>query len=57
MKQKVFLDREIPKLLLSGNWLSEAGFKPDDSARVAVYKNTLVVRNVKNDKEDDNIKN
>jgi hypothetical protein len=53
MRQKVFRDREIPQILLFGDWLSKAGFQPNDSAMVVIYKNTLLIRNVKNDKDDE----
>lgn len=41
----------IPKIVLSGDWLSKAGSEPEDSALVVIYKNTLLIRNVKNDED------
>jgi hypothetical protein len=43
-------DSEIPSLSLFGKWLSDAGFKPDDSAMITVYPGTLIIRQVINDK-------
>lgn len=51
IKQKLFNDRKIPSLTLSGTWLSEAGFEPDDKAQVTIYPGTLIIRQVMNDKE------
>jgi hypothetical protein len=49
MKQKIWKDRKIPLVTLCGSYLSDAGFEPNDSAMVAIYKNTLIVRPVKKD--------
>jgi hypothetical protein len=42
-------DRVCPSITLSGVWLEQAGFLPEDSASVAIYKNTLIIRPVKKD--------
>jgi hypothetical protein len=36
-------------LSLCGTWLSDAGFKPDDSALVVIYPNMLVIHHIKSD--------
>jgi hypothetical protein len=51
IKQKLFNDRKIPVLELSGTWLSEAGFEPNDKAQVTIYPRTLIIRQVINDQE------
>lgn len=51
LKQKLFSDRQIPSLTLSGTWLAEAGFNPDDKAEVTIYPRTLIIRQVINEKE------
>lgn len=43
------LGRKCPSITLSGVWLEKAGFLPDDSAMVAIYNNTLIIRPVKKD--------
>lgn len=42
-------DRKYSSITLSGIWLEKAGFLPDDSAMVAIYSNTLIIRPVKKD--------
>ena len=56
MKQKKWKGCKIPSITLCGAWLAEAGFKPKDSAMVAIYKNTLIIRHVINDTDDEDIK-
>jgi len=56
LKQKIWKDRKIPLITLCGAWLSDAGFKPNDSAMVAVYKNTLIIRHVINDTDHEQTK-
>jgi hypothetical protein len=36
----------VPKLILSGNWLSEAGFKPSKMVRVECRNNQLIVTSI-----------
>jgi hypothetical protein len=51
LKQKIWKGRKLPLITLCGEWLAEAGFQPDDSAMVAIYKNILIIRHVINDNE------
>jgi hypothetical protein len=48
-KPKESLTRELPSITLSGAWLEKAGFQCGDSAMVAIYSNTLIIRPVKDD--------
>jgi hypothetical protein len=48
-EQKERPDRKFPLVTLCGAWLEKAGFLPEDSAMVAIYRNTLIIRPVKND--------
>ena len=53
LKQKIWKGRKIPLMMLCGEWLAEAGFQPKDSAMVAIYKNTLIIRHVINDTDNE----
>jgi type III secretion system FlhB-like substrate exporter len=44
-------DNTAPKIVLSGEWLANAGFKSADAAEIAIYKGTLIIRPVIYDKE------
>lgn len=46
---KESLGRKCSSIMLNGVWLEKAGFLPDDSAMVAIYSNTLIIRPVKKD--------
>ena len=56
MEQKAWKGRKLPLITRCGEWLAEAGFQPDDSAMVAIYKNTLIIRHVINDTDNENMK-
>lgn len=51
MKETSQSDHKVPCIKLSGNWLSEAGFNPNDGAEVTIYPRTLIIRQVINDVE------
>jgi hypothetical protein len=51
VKQRKITTFKIPVIKLSGEWLAKAGFHPNDSAEIAIYKNTLIIRPVTNDNE------
>jgi hypothetical protein len=38
--------RKVPKLTLSGDWLSEAGFTPSKMVRVECLNNQLIVTSI-----------
>jgi len=38
--------RVVPKLTLSGDWLSDAGFKPSKMVQVECVNNTLIVTSI-----------
>jgi hypothetical protein len=40
-------NRKCASITLNAVWLEKAGFLPDDSAMVAIYPNTLIIRPVK----------
>jgi hypothetical protein len=52
VKQKIFPDSKISSLFLVGPWLGEAGFAPGDKAQVTIYPKALVIRKLKNDKDE-----
>lgn len=55
LRQKIWKNRKIPLITLCGAWLAEAGFQPKDSAMVAIYKNTLIIRHVINDTDHEEV--
>lgn len=56
LKQKIWKNRKIPLITLCGAWLADAGFQSKDSAMVAIYKNTLIIRHVINDTNNEKMK-
>jgi len=38
--------RKVPKITLSGDWLSDAGFKPSKMVRVECVNNQLIVTSI-----------
>jgi len=41
----------VPKLLICGNWLEQAGFLPKEHVSITVMGNTLIIRRVENKNE------